>query len=232
MIDHPGFPTSRGRPRALAGTLPGLLLLTLALTTTPVSEAAAPKDAPPFPSPGQTRMHALLEKTLLQVNVLTLDIMVDDETASRITALIAGQTRYSDDLADSISRAVLIAPQAWVRMEFLRDVSRNQYFGGIRDNMEKARRARLIDQEYLDETLAQLPVWYDFLADRGVKKGDVMAYWIRGDSLETTYHGVEGETLLDFVRGNPKSRYGVLGSYLAEGSSFRRNLVKSLVEKE
>lgn len=225
----------QGAPSGVPASLPGVAacvgLALLLGGPGGTARATVPPHAAPFPAVPHAHLHALLEKTLFRVDVLNLDIQVDAATADRLAGLVAGnRNRYSDPLADGVARTVLLAPQAWVRMEFLRNTSRDQFLGGIRDNMEKALAAKLIDRDYFDRTQEQLPGWYDFLSGRGVHKGDIMAYWVRADTLESTYRDADGEVLLDMTRTGPEQRYGVLGSYLAPGSSFRENLVRSLLE--
>ena len=200
----------------------------------PAAEGVVPRDNAPFPQRPFSHMSALLEKTLFKVDVLTLDIRVDYQTATRLAAYImaegAEDASYSDDLADAVGRTVLTASNAWIRMEFLRSVSQKQFLDGIKDNMKTALDAGLIDAEYYEDTLVKLPEWYDFLEDRRIQKGDAMVYHVHGDTLDSTYHGTDGDVLLDMTRKNPKSRYGVLGSYFAPKSDFRENLVRSLVK--
>ena len=77
-----------------------------------------------------------------------------------------------------------------------------------------------------------LPEWYGFMEERGIMKGDWMVYWVHGDTLDSSYHGVDGEVLLDRNQTGSMRRYGVLGSYFAPKSDFRKKLVKSLMEGE
>jgi hypothetical protein len=207
------------------------LLAVAAGILTPRAEGVVPRDTVPFPLRPYSHMEALLEKTLFKVDVLTLDVQVDPNTALRLQTMVEG-FEYSKEVADAVSRTVLAASQVWVRMEFLRSVSQKQYLDGIRDNMKKALKADLIDKAYYEDVQNKTPQWYDFLKERSVQKGDVMVYWVHGDTLASTFHGVEGTVLLDMTRENPTSRYGVLGSYFAPKSAFRKNLVRSLLGPE
>ena len=218
------------RPGRARGFVPTWILGVL-LALGPAAEGVAPRDTAPFPQRSFSHMSALLEKTLFKVDVLTLDVRVDSRTAGRLQSLAEGAD-YSDHIAGAVSRTVLTAPEVWVRMVFLRGVSQKQFLNGIKDNMKTALEAGLIDTEYYEDTLDNLPEWYDFLEDRRIQKGDAMVYYVHGDTLDSTYHGTDGDVLLDMRRQNPKSRYGVLGSYFAPRSDFRKNLVRSLLETE
>ena len=183
-------------------------------------EEPVSRDTPPFsPTPGG-HLGMVFEKTILGVNVLRLDLEVDAASARNLTRIRSKP--------DSVAVCVIEAPEAWVHMQFLRSVSQGKFFGGIRSNLAKARQAGFITAEHEKQVSAQLPEWYGFLAKRGVKKGDVLVYWIRGTAMKTTYYNPQGTVLFNFTQEDPEARHGVLGSYLAPGSDFREGLIKSL----
>jgi len=206
--------------------LAGLAAATTALAylqpadTVMTREEPVSRNKPPFPAAPGGHLSTLFEKTFLGVNVLRLDIETDSGTAAKLA-----QVRPNPD---SISAAVIEAPEAWVHMEFLRSTSQGKFFGGIRDNLAKARRAGIITPEHEKRVQAQLPEWYGFLAKRGIKSGDVIVYWIRGTVMQTTYYDPKGTVLFNLTQENPEARRGVLGSYLAPGSDFREGLTKSV----
>ena len=180
------------------------------------------RDQPPFAD--GTALRTVFEKTFLGVNVLRLEIHVDQATSSTIQGVPAGPGH-----ADGVVAGIIEAPEAWVRMEFLRSVSQSKFLGGIRQNLAKAREAGFITRDHEERVKAQLPKWYDFLAKRGVKKGDVLVYWIRGTVMKTTYYSASDLAILfNYTQEDPEARHGVLGSYFAPGSDFREGLIKSL----
>jgi hypothetical protein len=184
-------------------------------------EEPVPRDQAPFGN--GTVLKTVFEKTFLGVNVLRLELHVDQATTAALQKLPAGPGH-----ADGVAAGIIEAPEAWVRMEFLRSVSQSKYFGGIRQNLAKAREAGLITRDHEQRINTQLPKWYDFLAKRGVKKGDVLVYWIRGTVMKTTYYAADLTILFNYTQEDPEARHGVLGSYLAPGSDFREGLIKSL----
>jgi hypothetical protein len=117
-------------------------------------------------------------------------------------------------------------------MEFLRGQSQEKFLDGSRRNMERAEAARLITADHRTDISNRLPGWYDFMEDRGVKKGDTVVYWVHGDTLRTTYRGPNGQVFLDRLQVGRRYRYGFLGGYFAPGSEFRRQLVQSLLNRE
>jgi len=181
----------------------------------PVSRAK-----PPFTSVPAGHMGMVFKKTIIGVDVLRLDVEVD-------TACVKNLAKVRSN-PDSVATCVMESPEAWAHMRFLRSVSQGKFFGGIRSNLAKARQAGFITAEHEKRVSAQLPEWYGFLAKRGVKKGDVLVYWMRGTVMKTTYYDPKGTVLFNFTQENPEARAGVLGSYFAPGSDFREGLIKSL----
>lgn len=178
-------------------------------------------------------MHMLLEKTLFRVDVLTLDVRLGVDETRRIDALLdgagsGGGDRLGDRLRDSLAAVALGAHDALARIEFQRNVSLDQFLGGIRDNLRKATRAGVIQPATFHAISDALPRWYAFLADRGIRSGDEMHYRIRGDTLHTVYVGVDGAVLLDQVDEGSERRLSVLGGYFAPGTDFREKLIDSL----
>ncbi len=172
-------------------------------------------------------MRMLFEKTIFKVDVLTLEVRFDPETAARLQALAEGQ-RLMSALADSIAAVALEATDVFIRLHFERNVSLDQFLDGVRGNTRAARDAGIITPEQYDDLSGSLRVWYDFLAERGIKDGDDMLYRIRGDSLYTMYRTVEGETPLNQVDVGAFRRRSVLGGYFAPRSEFRAKLIASL----
>lgn len=195
----------------------------------PESPDVAPVDTAGLGHGPNARMHMLLEKTLFQVDVLTLDVRLGSEETGRIEALLSGDRPSGDRLRDAVATVALEARDAWARIEFQRDVSLDQFLDGVRDNLRKATRAGVIEPRAFRGISDDLPRWYAFLEERGIHAGDRMYYRIRGDSLHTVYLAADGETLLDQVDVGPERRLSVLGGYFAPGSDFREKLVGSLL---
>jgi hypothetical protein len=215
--------------RALPLVLSAFALLGVLLFPREEAHGTPPLE-PPFPAAPYSCMKTLLEKTVFDVNVLTLEVKVDPQTAARLEHAVAGKP-VDEALADEITRVVLTGGEAWVRMTFHRGASQGQFIDGILKNMKRSLAAGIITEEHYEDVAKKLPDWYEFLADRGVKKGDRVLYWIHGDRLETAYRGVDGKVYLDMDEQDPQAREGVLGSFFAPGSDFRKGLVRSLLKK-
>ena len=175
------------------------------------------------------QMQTLLEKTIFSVDVLWLTLRLEGETARQLRDL-AARRPLTGEAADSVARIAVDARCAVAQLDFVRDVSRDQFLDGIRDSARKAWEAGLLDEEtyhFIDDASTS---WYPFLRERGVREGDRMTYRIRGDTLRIQYRSADGETLLDDREvGEGRSR-SVLAGYFAPDSDFREGLVEDLFD--
>lgn len=174
-----------------------------------------------------SRMHTTLEKTLLKVDVVNLDVWLGDEAAAGLEGIVSGE-RYSKELADSVADIAMRSRDVFIRVEFLRNVNLGQFLDGADDNLKRTLKAGVITEADYEMISAGMPVWYSFLEERGIRDGDVMRYRIRGDTLRTQFMSVEGELLMDQTDVGPERRRSVLGSYFVRKSDFREGLIKSL----
>lgn len=169
----------------------------------------------------------LLERTIFKVDVLTLRVRFGGETAVRLRELAAGR-EYSDDLADSIAHQALAARDVWAELTFVRGVSLNRFVSETRKNMRRARDAGVLDSAGYETIATQLPRWYAFLDQRGIREGDAVLYRVRGDTLRSLFRAADGTIMLDQTNVGPERRLAVMGSYFAPGSDFRERLIQSL----
>lgn len=176
-------------------------------------------------------MEGLLERTILQVNVATAEVRVGPSTAVRLAELVNGGIR-DGALRDSLARTAMEATDALVRIRFHRYVELGRFLAELRKDLRRAREAEIVSPVEYDSVSASLPRWYSFLEDRGVRDGDEMIYRIRGDTLRTVYVTRDGEVALDQVDVGSFRRLAVLGGYLAPGASFRKPLLRSLLDEE
>lgn len=174
-----------------------------------------------------SRMQMKLEKTIFKVDVLTVDVWLGDEGAGRLGEFVEGGS-YSNERADSVSAVALQSRDAFVRIEFLREISLSQFLDGIDENMRRLPEEGILERSDYERIRAGLPVWFDFLRERGIWEGDEVFYRIRGDTLRTVYRSADGSILLDQTDVGAANRLSLLGSYFVRGSDFRKGLVKSL----
>lgn len=174
-------------------------------------------------------MHMLLQKTVLNINVATIDVRVDKGTQTRFTQLASGKA-YSGDLDHQLALAAIDARHTVVEMRFKRDVPLKRWIGVVKDNLEQARKAGLITSEVEQRVGRSLADWFGALKDRGYEKDDRLIYAVMPDSVRSIVVSKAGQVLVDRVDTGHEGRRVVLGSYFATGSEFRAPLLKSMFE--
>src|SRR3954471_10343626 len=132
---------SRNPPRSFATALglAGLLLAPMSMA----GGALPSLDSPELAQGPYSSMHMLLQKTVLKIDVATVDVRFDKATQARFADLVRGQ-QYSYPLDAQLAATAITAPHAVVQMQFVRDVPLNRWIGVVRDNLELAREAGLI----------------------------------------------------------------------------------------
>jgi hypothetical protein len=173
------------------------------------------------------RMHMLYEKTFLNIDVLSVDIRFGPDTADAFRALAEGRPG-SPELTDRIAVLASRAEDVYVEIRFKRDVSLHDFVAAVRKSLERPRRAGMIEEDDYQNISRNLPHWYGFLEEQGVKSGDRILYRARASSLRTVYVDRDGRVRLDQTDQGAGPRLALLGSYFAPGSSFRNTLVASL----
>ncbi len=187
-------------------------------------------DTASFPTGRYAEADALLEKTIFRVDVARLRLRFGAETAQDLAALLDGAPR-SEALEDGVISLAVQTLDAWASLTFQRNVGFDRFLDGIRDGVEVAREAGLIDPIFARSLSDSLPAWYASLRQRGVRDGDVMMYRIRGDTLRTVFRTVEGTVLVDQTDVGSQPRLSVMGGFFASGSDFRNGLLNSLLQR-
>lgn len=173
------------------------------------------------------KMSMLYEKTFLRVDVLKLEIHFGPDEARQIEGLVAGTT-LTPSVANSVAGIALQAQNARIHIEFVRNLSKSRFLKEARETTGRVLKAGLIQKQFYDQICSQLPVWYSFMNDRGVMKGDELFHLIKGDQLRSVYRGADGKVLMDLTQEGKDRRLAVLGSYLVQDSEFRQGLIESL----
>lgn len=184
--------------------------------------AAGPLGSGPYSS-----MSMLLEKTILKVDVLTVNVVVGKKAQGEMTKLAQGK-QYSKDLGDQIAKVAIGADDALVTLKFERDVSLDQWIDAVRENLEQARKAGLMTAATEKKVSDGLPNWFAAIKDRGYEENDKLTYRVTADSLHTKVVSAGGKTLVEFKDNDKAAPRVVMASYFAPGSDFREPLLKSL----
>ena len=172
-------------------------------------------------------MHMLLQKTVLNINVATIDVRFDRGTQSRFAQLATGKS-YSPELGHQLALAAIDAKHAVVVMQFKRDIPLNRWIGVVKDSLEEARKAGLITADVEKTVGDSLASWFGALKDRGYEKDDRLIYAVMPDSVRSVVVSKGGQVYVDRVDPGHEGRRVVLGSYFATGSEFREPLLKSM----
>jgi hypothetical protein len=187
-------------------------------------------DGPELAQGSYASMHMLLQKTVLKINVATVDVRFDKQTQSRFSEL-ARDKPYSFELDAQLAQVAMAAPRAVVQMQFVRDVPLNRWIGVVRDNLELAREAGLVGRDIEQRVANAIPQWFAPLQERGYQKGDKLIYAVSPDALRTVVVSAGGQVLLDLTEREAGARRVVLPSYFAPKSDTRELLIRSLLEK-
>jgi len=173
--------------------------------------------------------HMLLEKTILKVDVLTLDVRFSKPTQSKITELANGKP-YSAELAKQVAPVAINAERAVVQMKFVRDVGLDKWMDVLRENIEQARKANLITAALEKKVNANLPTTFAALKERGYEKGDRLLYEVRPDSLRSVVVAANGKVLVDQTTREGDVARVVMAAFFAPESEFRTPLLRSLLK--
>ena len=81
-------------------------------------------------------MQMKLEKTLLGIDAVRVDIWFDEVTRDRFRELAEGHS-YSEQLAERIARTALEAEDVHIQLVFLRHASLSEFLDAVRDQVER-----------------------------------------------------------------------------------------------
>jgi hypothetical protein len=215
------------RPRFLVA---GAWCLATALASLPLTaNPSPPAPAGELASGPYSSMHMMVQKTILKINVATIEVRFDKTSQTRFGELARGQA-YSDAIAPRLAQVAIGAARAEVQMQFKHDVSLDRWMGVVRTNLEQARAAALIPRDLAQRVSQNLPVWFAPLRDRGYQKGDQLIYMISPSAIRTRVVSAGGQALVDLRESDEGTRRVVLASYFAPGSELREPLLRSLFE--
>ena len=208
----------------------GTLFLVGSLAGTTMADGSLPSlDSPDLARGPFASMHMLLQKTILSINVATIEVRVDKPTQTHLAGIASGQ-QYSEALAQQLANVAIAAERSVVQMHFKRDIGLNRWIGVVRENLEQARKAGLISADLERQVGQGLPQWFAALKDRGYEKNDRLVYAVEPDSLRTVVVSAGGQVLVDRTDREPGARRVVMASYFAYGSEFREPLLRSLFQ--
>lgn len=194
------------------------------------AETGSPVETEGLGSGPYASMDMLYERTFLRVDVMRLTLRFGPETTEELRAIVEGE-EYDDAIAERVLEAVIDSRDVVVETRFLRDLSFEQYMDGVYRNLADALEEGYISEEEHREIASRLAEQYSPLQEPGIHDGGAMWFRIRGDSFRAVYEAPDGSVLMDLTAEGSHRRRATLGGYLAEGSDFREDLIRSLFEK-
>lgn len=212
----------------------------LAIVALPVGTASAQREPaaepqtnvePDLATGPYSTMEMLLERTIFKANVLRAEVTVGEQTQAKLKNLAEGKS-YSQQVNNEVARTLVDAQDMRVRIEFVRDISFDQYMDAVTDNMKCAQKTKFISEEQYKDSTQRIRENLSALKDRGVKSGDVLIYELKDNKVETTYLANGEKPVASYVREGEGARYTLLGSYFAPCSDFRDKLVQSLFQEQ
>lgn len=206
-------------------------LRALAIALLAASTALA-GDVPSLSEPGLasgplSSMHMMLEKTILKVDVATIDVKVSPPTQEKFKQILGGKG-YSAAVEGALATAAMDTERAVIQLKFVRDVSLSQWIDGVRESLAAAEKAGLMTAAVRKQVSEGLPVWFKPVEARGYKTGDRVLYRIESGQIRTVAVTREGQVLVDRIDQGTDKRRIVLTSYFAPGTDYRQLLLQSL----
>lgn len=174
-----------------------------------------------------SRMHFLLEKTILKIDVVTIDLRVGAKAQSEFIK-IAGGKKIEGPIEEHLAKAALAVDDAVVQMKFERDVSLNQWVDQVGSSLDKAVAGGYLTAARKEQVHHNLPKWFAAIKERGFHEGDKVLYRVNPSSLRTVLQTVEGQTLVDQTDTGDASKV-LFAGYFAPGADLRP-LLRSLPE--
>lgn len=198
----------------------GATLLPRGALAAPVSRAGLGRGA-------YARMHALLEATFLSIDVLDIELHFDQKTADRLQGALRGK-EHTPALERRAVDIAVDASDVYCGLEFIQEFSREDFIEGIRKDLGRALKAKLIDKSEHDRVSLSLPRWFAFLGDRGIKGGDRLYQRGSPKGLHSVFIDDAGKKRLDTMLEGAGATRTMIATYLAPGGDLREPLVRSL----
>ena len=201
-----------------------------------LSLVSARSDVPPSLSSPEwaqgphSAMHMLLEKTMFNVDVLTVDVRVGPRVYRRFVDVIGTNQRYSAQLGDALAKVAVDADDALVEVRYLRDISFEQWMEGVSENLDRAESAKLVTKDIRQRVQARVPVAFASIRARGYKDGDRLLYRVRAGSVRMVVVCENGKICVDTIDVDKDAPRVVMASYFAPKSDFREPLLRSLFD--
>jgi hypothetical protein len=167
-----------------------------------------------------SKMHMLLEKTILKVDVVTIDVRVDGKAQGEFVKIAQGK-KIEGDVEEQLAKAAIAVDNAVVQMKFERDVSLSQWIDQVEGSLDKAVSAGYVTAARKGQVMSGLPNWFAPIKDRGFKEGDKVLYRVQGGGLRTVLVQADGQTSVDQNDSGADAARVLFAGYFAPGADLR-----------
>ncbi len=186
-----------------------------------VSSFPAAPDLPAQMTPDAccSRFDYVLEKTILKVDAVRLELDILDGTPARVAELIDMSAR-DGELEDSVAAVYGSAEGTEVRMTFLVSFGLERFLDGNRDSLNGLANAGIISGKDAERLYLENERRFAVVEQIGLQEGDRLDYELRGDTVTIRFTDVSGATRIDETRVSPQRRAALLGSLFGPESDF------------
>lgn len=175
-----------------------------------------------------SKMKTVLEKTIFNVDVLTVNVQLDPKVQAKVKDLLEGR-QYNDELSEKMAHILMASQNMKIVLTFLRDTDFNRFISEVKNSIRCAAEAGAISKSEQDNAFQNLPQWFAPIQKRGIRNGDSLSYHISENKMHTLLRLQNGKTVVDQTDAGGSPRRVLLGSYFAKCSDFRDGLFRSLI---
>lgn len=203
------------------------LFAAVVVAAAPASAQTAAVDTSGLAAGPYSTMHAKVERTIFNVDVIRVVVRFDQPTQQRIASLARGKS-FSTAISKQIAVAASQAPNAFAQTTFLRNVSVDEYVREASKDLARAAKAGMLSQSDYQAAVSDLRKDFASIKARGFHEGDRLLYRVRPDSVRKVVVSSDGKVLVDKTATGSGRAHAVLDAYFAPGSTLRDRLIKSI----
>jgi len=176
-------------------------------------------------------MRMCLERTVLNLNVMSVRVRFDVDTQRQIRALASGR-QYSDRLAARIAEAAVHAEKAQAVLVFQREVKLAEFLASLSKGVREATEVGWIDSATATKLRYNLSVWFGPLRGRNFQEGERLVFWGDGPRLTMTLLDRSGKSLMQRRVEFRNATSAMLTFFYVPRSELRAPLIRSLFSRE
>ena len=176
-------------------------------------------------------MRMCLERTVLNVNVMSVRVRFDVPAQRQIGALASGR-QYSDSLAARIAQAAVHADEAQAVLGFQREVELEAFLVSLSRGVREATKIGWISPATAAKLRGNLSDWFGPLRGRDFQEGERLVFLGVGSRLTMTLVDRRGKRVTHRSAEFQNATTGMLAFFYVPGSGLREPLIRSLFSRE